>query len=171
MKNDRHAAKGNMLQAVWEGGGWGVLLRPSSGKVLCPWGHLGRKPHPLPSRLLSVAPPLTIRCPLALLLLLLQSPGRGPCRWPPATANTGGQSQKGKGPLQSGCRTACSLPFKQRLSPAGLNLATGFSAGEGGWSHVTLGQQRGPNSVPQHLLMGNVHSTPLHPPPLQTLNP
>ena len=35
MKNDRHAAKGNKLQAVWEGGGWGVLLRPSSGKVLC----------------------------------------------------------------------------------------------------------------------------------------
>ena len=84
MKNDRHAAKGNKLQAVWEGGGWGVLLRPSSGKVLCPWGHLGRQPHPLPSRLLSVAPPLTIRCPLA---LLLQSPGRGSCRWPPATAN------------------------------------------------------------------------------------
>lgn len=163
--------RGTCCRQCGRAGGWGVLLRPSSGKVLCPWGHLGRKPHPLPSRLLSVAPPLTIRCPLALLLLLLQSPGRGPCRWPPATANTGGQSQKGKGPLQSGCRTACSLPFKQRLSPAGLNLATGFSAGEGGWSHVTLGQQRGPNSVPQHLLMGNVHSTPLHPPPLQTLNP
>ena len=114
---------------------------------------LGRKPHPLPSRLLSVAPSLAIKCPLA---LLLQSPGRGPCRWPPATANIGGgQSQKGKEPLESGCRTACSLPFKQRLSPAGLNLATGFSAGEGGWSHVTLGQQRGPNSVPQHLLMGS----------------
>ena len=89
----------------------------------------------------------------------------------PPQQTGGGQSQKGKGPLESGCRTACSLPFKQRLSPAGLNLATGFSAGEGGWSHVTLGQQRGPNSVPQHLLMGNVHSTPLHPPPLQTLNP
>ena len=125
---------------------------------------LGRKPHPLPSRLLSVAPSLAIKC---LLALLLQSPGRGPCRWPPATANIGGgQSQKGKEPLESGCRTACSLPFKQRLSPAGLNLATGFSAGEGGWSHVTLGQQRGPNSVPQHLLMGNVHSTPPHHPPL-----
>ena len=114
---------------------------------------LERKPHPLPSRLLSVAPPLAIRCPLA---LLLQSLGRGPCRWLPATANIGGrQSQKGKEPLESGCRTTCSLPFKQRLSPAGLNLATGFSAGEGGWSHVTLGQQRGPNSVPQHLLMGS----------------
>lgn len=79
----------------------------------------------------------------------------------------GGQSQKGKGQdrLESGCGAACSLPFKQRLSSCGLNLATGFSAGKGGWSQVTLGQQRGPNSFHQHLLMGNVHST-LPPPSL-----
>ena len=67
----------------------------------------------------------------------------------------------------------CSLPFKQRLSPCRLNLATGFSAGKGGWSQVTLGQQRGPNSVPQHLLMGNVHSTPppLNPQPFKSPEP
>ena len=42
---------------------------------------------PSTSQQTSVAPPLTIRRPLALPLLLLQSPGRGPCRWLPATAN------------------------------------------------------------------------------------
>ena len=74
----------------------------------------------------------------------------------------GGQSQKGQGPgLESGCGRACPLPFKQRLSPGRLNLATGSSARKGGWSQVTLGQQRGPwIPGPQHLLMGHVHSTP-----------
>lgn len=60
----------------------------------------------------------------------------------------------------------CSLPFKQRLSPGGLNLAAGSSAREGGWSQVTLGQQRGPwVPSPQHLLLGQVHPTPPLPKP------
>lgn len=63
-------------------------------------------------------------------------------------------------------RGVCSLPFKQRLSPGGLNLAAGSSAREGGWSQVTLGQQRGPwVPSPQHLLMGQVHPSPPLPKP------
>lgn len=53
-------------------------------------------------------------------------PGHGPhsCQswlWGPKEV---GQSQNGKEPgLDLGCSPACSLPFKQRLSPGQLNLA------------------------------------------------
>lgn len=46
----------------------------------------------------------------------------------------------------------CSLPFKQRLRPGQLNLATGFSARRaGGWYQVTLAQQSGPDPPALHL--------------------
>lgn len=72
----------------------------------------------------------------------------------------GGQSQKGKGRAGVGAQGSALCLLSKGCRRAGLNLATGFSAGKGGWSQVTLGQQRGPSSVPQHLLMGNVHPTP-----------
>lgn len=98
---------------------------------------------------------------MALLLLVVKSLGTNHADGCQTQAQRW-QSQKGKGlGLESGCATVCSLPFKQRLSPGRLNLATGFSARKGGRSQVTLGQQRGPRiPVPQHLLMGTVHSTP-----------
>lgn len=97
-----------------------------------------------------------------------EKPGDQPSTWLPDRHRLGsgaprreGNPRKGRDWGWSWCGRVCSLPFKQRLSPDGLNLATGSSARKGGWSQVTLGQQRGPwVPSPQHLLMGHVHSTP-----------
>lgn len=69
-------------------------------------------------------PTLLILCPLGLLLLLMKSLDTGHaggCQtWTQSWLwglKKGGPSQKGKElGLVSGCSTACSLPFKQRLS-------------------------------------------------------
>lgn len=111
--------------------------------------------------------PLSIPGPLGSALAVCEKPGHRPCRWLQNTDTAlawgpkeGGQSQKGKGlGLESGCRTVCSLPSKQRLSPTKLSLR--LSARKRGWFQVTLGQQRPQIPMPLHLLKGHFTHTPL----------
>lgn len=135
-------------------------------------------PHARPQQTASATShPVTIRCPLALLLGLVRSLGTNHARGCQTDTDLalgpeeGGQAQREQGPgMESGHQRA--RPFKQRLSPGGLNLATGSSARKGGWSQVTLGQQRGPwIPGPQHLLTGHVHSTPPPSKPSQAFKP
>jgi hypothetical protein len=71
---------------------------------------------------------------------------------------------------ETGCGAALQVPcqaFKQRLSPGRLNLATGFPARRaGGWSQVTLAQQKGLRiPLPCPALMASAHPPPPFPSP------
>ena len=115
MRNDKHAAKGDMLWVAQEGGGAPKALVRESAAILVEPEEEAASPLHLPSRLLRRFPPPTISCPVALLFLLLQKSGRGPCRWLPATASLGsgaprreGNPRKARDRLESGCRAVLS---------------------------------------------------------------
>lgn len=97
MRNDKHAAKGDVLWVAQEGGGAPKALVREGAAVLVEPEEVASPLH-LPSRPLSAALPAspTISCPVALLFLLLQKSGHGPCRWLPATASLGSGAPRGR---------------------------------------------------------------------------
>lgn len=111
-----------------------------------------------------------------------EKPGNQPCTWLPDRHRLGSGAPRREGnpgrvgtARGGGCSRGAGEPTLCLLSKgyhqAGLNLATGSSARKGGWSQVTLGQQRGPwIPSPQHLLKGLAPSTPIPSKPSSLLN-
>lgn len=176
MKNDKLEAEGKMAPPnhAWVVQEHGGALNALDGKGLMVLvagmaeSEVGLPPLPHPT-----LPPLRTLSPCSCYSAL-----GGHCEKPaptmPVAARRGhslvlGPRRKGN-PRKAGTRTGVLwVPFKQRLSPGGLNLANGFQLeGQGAGVRLCWASKEAQDPPPMQLLMGQGHPTP--PPSLQVFS-